>query len=742
MEKKNKRPLPPFRFPEADLETLKKIYKSDEHDGQKGFRSIIHKAYVLYRRESHLDELPERFSGVMKLDEKELPQHFTLALVTKINEVWDDTIHAQATLDFADGKEPKEEPTLLYTFSFEREGGKEPESMSDKAMLNAKNTDFFTKPEKTFSEWEKQAKTSEERRQIKQLRKELTYMAFRRIVQFVAKETGEDELELIDPERRTPEQEKKLLEGIRAAIAQNKENIYNSMLTRVIRLLYEKSEPSKLRRDSARTVINFAVGYFFAKHPELDYKADEELQAEQVQEALEIYARMIDAVEKRDKNERVLSAIRAFIEADTPHEEEREIILQCVEETVDETLKYRPILQNKATNALAHTTSKRLKGGQYDTVGRAKVDDVEIILDDFTNLSLSVPTTKVLDACVLELTKELPHGQQGEKTVEDCREVTLSVEDYMDLCGTRDRKETRRQLNESIRALFDVSVKYTERRYVKGKNGKSKLEETEWNARIFDATAFDKLKPAVQNGYVKVKFSYDIAKFLLNAQIMPYPMGLFRINLSNNRHAWHLGRKLAEHHNMNYRKTNSNTISVKKLLEACPELPSYEDLRKGAGQVKKRLMDPFKRDMDELKRLGVLTDWRYCQKGDAALTKKQTEKPEYKEWIEWNVAFEMEDYPRREIKELKKVTKKTEPKTTKKLSTSTDSILFKSTFSPFSSTPNMLKLKCSDSPVMFPDNPMWFIYSTRICFPDSGHFPKSLFPKNTLNPMLTDVFIM
>ena len=656
MEKKIRRPLSPFRLPdmsEDGLGTLKKMYKTDEWNGEKGFRSILNKAYILYKEENPEAELPDTFAEVLKMDPEELStKTILLSVITKANEVLDDTIHAQATLDFADGKKPKEEPRLLYDVekvNFGRTNRGEPKTISDKAIRNAMKTDFFTKPEQSFKEWEAKAKTTEERQQIRELRKELTYLAFQRIAHDVAEETGEDEAQLLDPERRTLEQEKKLVEGIRKEIAANKESIYNSLLLRVIHLLYGRSEPSKLRRDSARTVINFAVGYFFAKHPELDYKADVELEAEQEQEALDVYARMIDAVERRDRNVKITTAIRSFIEADTQDEEERETILQCVEETVDETMKYRPILQNKVTNALAHTTSKRLKEGRYDTAGRAEVDGVEIILDDFNKLSITPATNKVLDACVRNFTDKMSYGWKGLESIEEGREIALYVDKYMELCGTKDRKDTIRQINKSIRALYEVSAKYTERRYVKGKK---EPEEKTWNVRIFDSTSFDKLDPAVKNGCARVKFSYDIAKFLLNGQIMPYPMGLFKINLSNNRHAWHLGRKLAEHHNMNYGKTNSNTISVKKLLESCPELPSYEDLRKGAGQVRKRIIVPFQRDMDELKRLGVLTDWRYCQKGDAALTKEETEKPEYKKWIEWNIAFELADYPQRETNEL------------------------------------------------------------------------------------------
>ena len=120
---------------------------------------------------------------------------------------------------------------------------------------------------------------------------------------------------------------------------------------------------------------------------------------------------------------------------------------------------------------------------------------------------------------------------------------------------------------------------------------------------------------------------------------------------------------------MNYWKSNSNLIGVESLLESCPTLPKEEEVRTAARQLKKRIIDPFKRDMDYLKTIGALTEWRYCPTDDAAITKAEEKNPDFAKWKTWNIAFELADYPKRERKEPEKVTKKTDAKLPQKTKT-------------------------------------------------------------------------
>ena len=67
---------------------------------------------------------------------------------------------------------------------------------------------------------------------------------------------------------------------------------------------------------------------------------------------------------------------------------------------------YGNLLQGKPTNALATSSGKKLKPNLADNVTVLN-DNVQIVIEQFSNVKLNVPTLKVLDACILKLTQHL-----------------------------------------------------------------------------------------------------------------------------------------------------------------------------------------------------------------------------------------------------------------------------------------------------------------------------------------------
>lgn len=68
-----------------------------------------------------------------------------------------------------------------------------------------------------------------------------------------------------------------------------------------------------------------------------------------------------------------------------------------------------------------------------------------------------------------------------------------------------------------------------------------------------------------------------MANYLNQAYIMQYPLELLAISECNP-NAYPIARKLALHHSIdnNHKKGTANIISVAKLLESAPEIPSIE----------------------------------------------------------------------------------------------------------------------------------------------------------------------
>ena len=310
---------------------------------------------------------------------------------------------------------------------------------------------------------------------------------------------------------------------------------------------------------------------------------------------------------------------------------------------------YSNILQAKATNTFQHTSKRNFILNPISQIASVQHEGVEIFLKNYNNIVLNVPTHKVLDILTIKLTKKLPHGKEitAEKLLNH-RNLEITVKEYMDICGLKDRKEATKQVNEAIKTLFDVALKWVEVRYYIPEGKKRRVKETfTWNTRILESTGTNADFAPVKHGKAIVEFTVRIAEYLSQAYIMPLPIGLLKINGKLNPHSYFIGRKQAEHHNMNIGKENSNRISVLALIQACPDLPSYEEVMEDAsGSVTQKIIQPFERDLIALKeKYGLLKNWRYCNSNGEPLTNEQIESYSYSAWIEWMVEFELANYP-------------------------------------------------------------------------------------------------
>ena len=311
---------------------------------------------------------------------------------------------------------------------------------------------------------------------------------------------------------------------------------------------------------------------------------------------------------------------------------------------------YTSMLQGKATNAIAKASTRRALVDPITGVGEMMTaDNVKVFISSYNNVNLNPIANRVLDLITQELTANFPYGKEA--TAEDIdrhRAVTLSVDDYMTKRKLKDKKEARKQLRESMQAIYNLSLDWVETRYIKPEGKKrTKKEEIHYKARVIDFMGQELEKNPVQNGRVYAKFTMDIAKYLSQAFIMPYPDRLMIINDNANPHSYHIGRRLAEHYNMNVGKEIANRISVKALIEALPDLPSYEEIISSEGKrVKHQIIIPFERDITALvNKYGILESWNYCKSKGEPLTDEEKQNYSYETWVQWQIEFRLTDYP-------------------------------------------------------------------------------------------------
>ena len=87
---------------------------------------------------------------------------------------------------------------------------------------------------------------------------------------------------------------------------------------------------------------------------------------------------------------------------------------------------------------------------------------------------------------------------------------------------------------------------------------------------------------------------------------MFYPLETLRFNINKFPHSFYLLRVVAEHIRMNNKKINSNIISVKTLLNSCPRIPKYSELKQ--KKTSERIITPFEKNMSAIKAF----KWSYC----------------------------------------------------------------------------------------------------------------------------------
>lgn len=332
--------------------------------------------------------------------------------------------------------------------------------------------------------------------------------------------------------------------------------------------------------------------------------------------------------------------------------------------------KYCNLLQGKSTNALAHVSNKSFKTDPVTGLATAERGGVCIMADDIKTLNLSTQTIKLFDFLIARLTLNFPNGVDiQEYEIDTRRIVSVSVREYMEICGLSDYGNAKKQLLQSLDSLAQIKLKWTELfTFTPTGAKKASRQEIVWETYVFDSKQDS--QQTLKRGRAYLKLAYDLAKYYTQTAVIPHALKAFEIDNRKDPHAYRIFRKLEEHHAQNILKLNSNRISVAKLLEAAPDIPTYEEVRDGTNQVKALIIDRFEAALNSLQKSGLLKEWKYCNTKGAEITDKQAEDYSYKEWITWLIEFELEDaYPEEEQRERKERGKQKKEEVKKKKST-------------------------------------------------------------------------
>ena len=311
------------------------------------------------------------------------------------------------------------------------------------------------------------------------------------------------------------------------------------------------------------------------------------------------------------------------------------------------------MLNGTATNRLA-VIGRSAKPTRTNLLDEATIEngDLKVFIEKYSDKkSLKVGTIKLLDLLAVELAKVNHFREKDTSKIQTT--VTFSLDDYMGYLGIPNpenpnaRKEARKKLKEGLDTIYSTSLEWEEK---SGKEVKSYAK-----MRIAEAHG-------IKRGIVSFTFTKSMASYLNQAYIMQYPLDLLSIS-ERNPNAYPIARKLALHHSIdnNYKKGTANIISVAKLLESAPEIPSIEAVRKVNGSWSERIRGSLEKALDALE--GIVS-WEYSNSNSVPLTDKQLELSDYETFIKLFVKFDIKGAPdpTERLKKKKKEKVATAPK--------------------------------------------------------------------------------
>lgn len=311
-------------------------------------------------------------------------------------------------------------------------------------------------------------------------------------------------------------------------------------------------------------------------------------------------------------------------------------------EKVDTEERYTQIMQGNVTNELTKVFPKQVS--IFDEItgeGVIEKSNIKVFIDNYKEggTQIKATTWQFLDFLLL---------CNPSKKLE--KNIAIPLDEYMRIRGLKDKKSARATVKKEMALLSKIRLSFT----AKGKNPKD-------NKNFINIGLVDTY--GIKNSVIYFSFGEMFFEAIdLYFNVMPVPYELFKIDAYRNDTQYYLLRKFTEHKNLNYIKTNSNTLSIKTLLDICPSLPKYEDIYK-AGRIQERIIQPFEDALDNIESF----TWEYCKEKNEKLTDAELESftSDFKKWETLNIRVYWKQYPQRELTDrqlnhLKKKKKKEE----------------------------------------------------------------------------------
>lgn len=229
-------------------------------------------------------------------------------------------------------------------------------------------------------------------------------------------------------------------------------------------------------------------------------------------------------------------------------------------------------------------------------------------------------TQRVLILMLLKLTRQNQHiteKEQEKRKEKQNRKVDMDLADMREALPWKAKKKgmrdkVRRELKKDLKTIAATTVWREGEAHIPDLRNTPILDSVEWRSGGFTAT-----------------FSPGFTHHCMCSFVIPFNTRLLKIRTENAKIAncLAIGWKLNVHAYIlkNQTAKTSRLLSVEKLLAACPDLPSAEEIRQSGRHWNRRIVEPFQKTLDLLEEQAGLK-WHFAAEGGAELTPEEEDK--------------------------------------------------------------------------------------------------------------------
>ena len=291
--------------------------------------------------------------------------------------------------------------------------------------------------------------------------------------------------------------------------------------------------------------------------------------------------------------------------------------------------------QGPLISMLSLMSARSLKPSINTDTGEVVITGVDftLFMDKYSAFGTSVK--KTLAIATIYLTNQ--NRYKNRKAIKT--DVSIPFNEYIRWRNIPETKpsidKARRVLKEDLDTLFGSAVEWTER-----SGGEIKdYDKTRLISRHY-----------IKKGIIFIRFTPEFAEYLINAYVMKFAITLLQID-ERNPNTYNIGYKLLLHYGMDNNRIRGthDIISIKKLLEACPDIPTEKEVMSKDRATSRNITEPLFNALNILVDIGFLEEYELTKAKRTPLDTYDnmdgSETIPYKDIKNLYLIFKIKDFP-------------------------------------------------------------------------------------------------